>query len=76
MKLESEVLRVLMENAGKEMSKQEIYEQAWKMPYVEGEKSVANHVAKIRKKIEDKEKLPKLILTRWGFGYSFAQSAS
>lgn len=76
MKLESEVLRVLMENAGKEMSKQEIYEQAWKMPYVEGENSVANHVAKIRKKIEDNEKIPKLILTRWGFGYSFAQSAS
>ncbi len=76
MKLESEVLRVLMENAGKEMSKQQIYEQAWKMPYVEGENSVANHVAKIRKKIEDNEKFPKLILTRWGFGYSFAQSAS
>ena len=76
MKHEAEVLRVLMENAGKEMSKQEIYEQAWKMPYVEGENSVANHVAKIRKKIEDNEKIPKLILTRWGFGYSFAQSAS
>lgn len=76
MKHETEVLRVLMENAGKEMSKQEIYEQAWKMPYVEGENSVANHVAKLRKKIEDNEKIPKLILTRWGFGYSFAQSAS
>ncbi len=76
MKHETEVLRVLMENAGKEMSKQEIYEQAWKMPYVEGENSVANHVAKLRKKIEDNEKMPQFILTRWGFGYSFAQSAS
>lgn len=76
MKHEAEVLRVLMENAGKEMSKQEIYEQAWKMPYVDGENSVANHVAKIRKKIEDNEKLPKFILTRWGFGYSFNKSAS
>lgn len=76
MKHEAEVLRVLMENAGKEMSKQEIYEQAWKMPYVEGENSVANHVAKLRKKIEDNEKYPKFILTRWGFGYSFSQSAS
>lgn len=76
MKHEAEVLRVLMENAGKEMSKQEIYEQAWKMPYVEGENSVANHVSKLRKKIEDNEKLPKFILTRWGYGYSFRQSAS
>lgn len=76
MKHETEVLRVLMENAGKEMSKQEIYEQAWKMPYMEGENSVANHVAKLRKKIEDNEKYPQFILTRWGFGYSFNQSAS
>ena len=76
MKHEAEVLRVLMENAGKEMSKQEIYEQAWKMPYMEGENSVANHVAKLRKKIEDNEKIPKFILTRWGYGYSFGQSAS
>lgn len=58
------------------MSKKEIYEQAWKMPYMEGENSVANHVAKLRKKIEDNEKLPQFILTRWGFGYSFKQSAS
>ena len=76
MKHEAEVLRVLMENAGKEMSKQQIYEQAWKMPYMEGENSVANHVAKLRKKIEDNEKLPQFILTRWGYGYSFGQSAS
>ena len=76
MKHEAEVLRVLMENAGKEMSKQEIYEQAWKMPYIEGENSVANHVAKLRKKIEDNEKLPQFILTRWGYGYSFGRSAS
>lgn len=76
MKHEAEVLRVLMENAGKEMSKQEIYEKAWKMPYMEGENSVANHVAKIRKKIEDNERMPQFILTRWGFGYSFKQSAS
>ena len=75
-KHETEVLRVLMENAGREMSKQEIYEQAWKMPYVEGENSVANHVAKIRKKIEDNEKCPQFILTRWGYGYSFNQSVS
>ena len=75
-KHETEVLRVLMENAGRDMSKQEIYEQAWKMPYVEGENSVANHVAKLRKKIEDNEKCPQFILTRWGYGYSFNQSVS
>lgn len=75
-KHEAEVLRVLMENAGKEMSKQEIYEQVWKMPYMKGENSVANHVAKIRKKIEDNEKCPQFILTKWGFGYSFNQSVS
>lgn len=50
MKHDAEVLRVLMENAGTEMSKQEIYEQAWKMPYMEGGNSVANHVTEIRKK--------------------------
>lgn len=75
-KHEAEVLRVLMENAGKEMSKQEIYEQVWKMPYMKGENSVANHVAKIRKKIEDNEKCPQFILIKWGFGYLFNQSVS
>lgn len=71
MKREADILRLLMENAGKELTRKEIYETIWKMPYIEGENSVANQMSRLRKKLGEDETSPGFIETRWGFGYSF-----
>lgn len=68
---EAIVLQVLMENSDILMSKKEIYEKAWGETYVEGENSVAMHISKLRKKMEEDGDAPKYIETKWGAGYRF-----
>ena len=70
LKMEAEVLQVLMEHAGHVMTKQEIYEKAWNTPYIMGENCVPVHVSKIRKKLETID-AGKCIETKWGIGYQF-----
>ena len=70
LKMEVEVLQVLMEHAGHVLTKQEIYEKAWNTSYIMGENSVPVHVSKIRKKLESID-AEKCIETKWGVGYRF-----
>lgn len=69
-KMELEVLQVLMENPERVLTKQEIYEKAWKAHYISGENSVATHMHKIRKKL-GQIGAEKHIETKWGIGYRF-----
>lgn len=69
-KMELEVLQVLMENPERVLTKQEIYEKAWKAHYIPGENSVATHMHKIRKKLE-RIGAEDYIETKWGIGYRF-----
>ena len=65
---EVEVLKLLLDNAGRHLSVYEIYEAIWKEKFGDLA-TVAVHVQRIRKKIEtDKEHY---ILTTYGAGYSF-----
>lgn len=70
LKMEAEVLQVLMEHANHVLTKQEIYEKAWNTSYIMGENSVPVHVSKIRKKLETIG-AGKCIETKWGIGYQF-----
>lgn len=70
LKMEVEVLQVLMEHANHVLTKQEIYEKAWNTSYIMGENSVPVHVSKIRKKLETIN-AEKCIETKWGTGYRF-----
>ena len=70
LKMEVEVLQVLMEHADQVLTKQEIYEDAWNTSYIMGENSVPVHVSKIRKKLESID-AEKCIETKWGVGYRF-----
>ena len=69
--METVILKVLMENSDNLMTKKEIYEKAWGENYVEGENSVAVHISKLRKKMEEDKDAPKYIETKWGAGYRF-----
>lgn len=70
LKMEAEVLQVLMEHADHILTKQEIYEKAWDADYISGENCVATHVHKIRKKLEAID-AGDYIETKWGIGYRF-----
>lgn len=70
LKMEVEVLQVLMEHADHVLTKQEIYEKAWNTSYIMGENSVPVHVSRIRKKLETIN-AQKYIETKWGIGYRF-----
>lgn len=70
LKMEAEVLQVLMEHADCCLTKQEIYENAWNASYIVGENCVAMHVSRIRKKLETIGG-ENYIETKWGVGYRF-----
>ena len=69
-----EVLQVFMENPERVLTKQEIYERAWKAHYITGENSVATHVHKLRKRLEQIGAEDR-IETKWGIGYRFRVKA-
>ena len=66
--LEYDVLKLLMQNAGKVFSPAEIYRRVWHGDCV-GENPVAVHVRHIREKIEINPAEPRYLKVVWGKGY-------
>lgn len=67
--MEYKILKLLMENAGRVFSIDEIYERVWKEPSYNAENTVAVHIRRIREKIEINPKEPKYLKVVWGIGY-------
>lgn len=67
--IEFKVTELLMVNAGRVFSIQEIYERVWKEPAYNAENIVAVHIRKIREKIETDPKNPRYLKVVWGIGY-------
>lgn len=69
-KTEFAILKVLVTNRGRVFSLEHIYQKVWGEDSILGaENTVAVHVKKLREKIEDDIKPPKIIKTVWGVGY-------
>ena len=67
---EFEILHMLVSNAGRVYSKEEIFAHIWEDSY--GDVStVTVHVRKVREKIEEDPSEPQYIETVWGVGYRF-----
>ena len=64
------ILHLLMQNAGKVFSIEEIYEKVWKEPAYNAD-TVTVHIRKIREKIEINPREPKYLKVVWGVGYKF-----
>ena len=64
------ILHLLMQNAGKVFSIEEIYEKVWKEPAYNAD-TVTVHIRKIREKIEINPREPKYLKVVWGIGYKF-----
>ncbi|HSP22869.1 MAG TPA: response regulator transcription factor [Planococcus sp. (in: firmicutes)] len=67
--IEFKVTELLMVNAGRVFSIQEIYERVWNEPAYNAENIVAVHIRKIREKIETDPKNPRYLKVVWGIGY-------
>jgi len=68
---EFELLSYLMENAGKVLSKEEIYNSVWQTEYGDIG-TVAVNIKSLRKKLDPNEEY---IITIWGLGYKFVKVA-
>lgn len=67
--IEYKIVELLMTNAGRVFSIDEIYERVWKEPFYNAENTVAVHIRKIREKIEIDPKNPRYLKVVWGIGY-------
>lgn len=66
---EFEILKLLAENPNIVFSREQIFEKIWGYDYVGDNATVMVHINRIREKIEDDSKNPKLLETVWGAGY-------
>lgn len=68
--LEFKLLTFLMQNAGRTISKREIFEKVWEDKFT-GDSTLNVHIRKIREAIEREPSNPEYVLTVWGDGYRF-----
>ena len=68
--LEFKLLAYLIQNAGRMLPKQELFEKVWEDKFT-GDGTLNVHIRKIREAIEREPGNPEYILTVWGNGYRF-----
>lgn len=66
---EYKILELLMRNAGKVFSAEEIYLRVWNEEAYSVENTVMVHIRRIREKIEINPRTPKYLKVVWGIGY-------
>ncbi len=71
---EFRLLALLVENADRIMSHQQVLEQVWGFEYVDDVDYVRIYVSHLRQKIEPKPSSPKYIMTEPGVGYYFCSA--
>ena len=66
---EFEILWLLCENAGKVVSSEKIFETVWKENYLDCNNTVMVHIRRLREKLKEPSRNPRIIKTVWGVGY-------
>ncbi len=72
---EYKLLKYLMDNRGKVVGKEELFENVWEDRFV-GDGTLNVHIRRLREKIETDPNEPVLIKTVWGVGYLFGGDAT
>ncbi|MBQ9608846.1 MAG: response regulator transcription factor [Lachnospiraceae bacterium] len=70
---EFELLLLLIENKGKTLTKEYIFNQIWGSDSESELQTLTVHIKWLREKIEDNPKQPEHILTVWGTGYKYIE---
>lgn len=66
---EYKIMELLMENAGRVFSAEQIYQCVWNEDAYSVENTVMIHIRRIREKIESDPRKPKYLKVVWGIGY-------
>ena len=66
---ELELLTALARRADRIVSRKELHEAVWRVPYRKSDRSVDVYVAKLRQKLDEAAPGRPLIHTHFGFGY-------
>ena len=68
---EFELLQLLVENAGKTLTKDFLFDRVWGSDSFSEQQTLTVHIKWLREKIENDPKKPVRIQTVWGVGYKF-----
>lgn len=68
---EFDLLTLLLENQGKALNKDMIFNKIWGFDSSSEAQTLTVHIKWLRQKIEDNPKAPKRIVTVWGVGYRY-----
>ena len=68
---EFDLLLLLIENKGKVLTKEYLFNQIWGSDSFSEQQTLSVHIKWLRQKIEDNPKNPTRILTAWGVGYRY-----
>jgi DNA-binding response OmpR family regulator len=69
--MECELLRYLVKNAGKPVSRKAILEEVWDLHESTDTRAIDNFIVRLRRYLEDNPSSPKFLLTVRGVGYKF-----
>ena len=67
--IEYKILRLLIQEQGKVLTINEIYERIWQIQALDAKNIIAVHIRHVREKIEKNPKEPKYITVVRGLGY-------
>lgn len=67
--MEFSILLYLCKNRGRVVGSEELFEKVWKEKYFDCNNTVMVHIKRLREKLHEKPKNPKIIKTVWGIGY-------
>jgi len=73
--IEFKILKLLASSPGFVYSRQDLLNFIWDTAYEGYKRNIDPHVNRLRTKIEENPKRPKYVLTVWGVGYKFSESA-
>jgi two-component system response regulator RegX3 len=68
---EFELLHVLLANAGRVMTREQLIDRVWGSDYVGDTKTLDVHIKRLRAKVEPDPATPERIVTIRGLGYKF-----
>jgi DNA-binding response OmpR family regulator len=74
--MECELLRYLVKNAGRVISRGAILEEVWGLHEETDTRAIDNFIVRLRRYLEDRPSVPKFLLTVRGVGYKFVPDAT
>lgn len=72
--MEADLLRYLVRNRGRSISRKELLEQVWRLREDTDTRAIDNFIVRLRRYIEDEPSEPRYLRTVRGIGYSFLPS--